>query len=348
RNGDCTEHGKCLPDLKKYLLLLFLNEYGLTDFDYYISPINKKRMISNDMALGLLFVSQTGFGALGNSFLLGLYIITFFIGPKLRPIDLLLTHLAFVNELVLLLKGIPQTMAIFGLTNFLDDVGCKLLFYFHRVARDLSLCTTCLLSGFQAITLSPTTSQWVKLKARAPKYLFPFCLLCWTFHLLANWVILAYFKSPKRSNNITESHDYIYCVATFPVSFYIALYVFISALPEFFCVGIMMGTSAYMIFILYKHHQRVQYIHGNSLTPKGSPESRATHTILLLVIMFVSFYSINSLLGLYIHYGKYSSWLIHISAFLAACFPACSSFVLMVSDSYIHKYYLGFWEKIMR
>ncbi|XP_074158643.1 vomeronasal type-1 receptor 1-like [Sminthopsis crassicaudata] len=139
----------------------------------------------------------------------------------MRPIDLFLTHLTFVNDLVLLLKGIPQTMAAFGLTNFLNDVGCKLVFYFHKVARDLSLCTTCFLSGFQAITLSPKSFWWSKFKARAPKY------------------------------------------------------------------------------------------------------------------------------TLYIYYGKSSSWLVHISAFLSACFPACSSFVLIVNDSQVRRYYLALWEKTM-
>uniref|UniRef100_A0A4X2K709 Vomeronasal type-1 receptor n=1 Tax=Vombatus ursinus TaxID=29139 RepID=A0A4X2K709_VOMUR len=86
--------------------------------------------------LRVFFLSQTGVGALGNSFILVLYTITFFTGHRLRPIDLIITHLlAFVNDLVLLSKGIPQTMAAFGLNNFLDDVGCKLVFYLHRVAQ---------------------------------------------------------------------------------------------------------------------------------------------------------------------------------------------------------------------
>ncbi|XP_036599657.1 vomeronasal type-1 receptor 1-like [Trichosurus vulpecula] len=301
-------------------------------------------MISKDIALALFFLVQTVFGALGNSFLLGLYTITFFTGPRLRPIDLLLCHLVFVNDLVLLSKGIPQTMATLGLTNFLDDVGCKLVFYFHKVARDLSLCTTCLLSSFQAFTLSPRSSWWAKLIARATKYIVPLCFLCWTFHLLKNFVILLYVKGPKGRNNITEGQNFIYCTAAFPVSLYILLYVLIISLPDILCVGIMVGTSGYMVFVFHKHHQKVQYIHGNSLKPSGSPETRATKSVLLLVILFVSCNSLNSVLSLYIQYGKPSSWLVHLSPFLAACFPACSSFVVIVSDSQVRKYYLAFWK----
>ncbi|XP_068923975.1 vomeronasal type-1 receptor 1-like [Petaurus breviceps papuanus] len=303
-------------------------------------------MISNEIALGLLFLFQTGFGVLGNSFLMGLYIVTFFTGSRLRPIDLLLSHLAFVNDLVLLFKGIPQIMTTLGLTNFLDDVGCKLVFYCHKVARDLSLCTTCLLSSFQAITLSPRSSWLAKLKARALKCIVPLFLLCWTFYLLTNYTILLYVKGPQGNKNTTEGQAFFYCVATFPVSHNIAIHILTVSLPDVLCMGIMVRTSGYMVFVLYRHHQRAKYIHGNSLTPSGSLEIRATQTILLLVILFVSFYSLNSILILCIPYAK-SSWVVYTSAFLSTCFPTCSSFILIFSDSQVGKYVLTLWEKMM-
>ncbi|XP_078002744.1 vomeronasal type-1 receptor 1-like [Phascolarctos cinereus] len=275
-------------------------------------------MISNGIVLRLFFLFQTGFGALGNSFLLGLYIIIFFIGPRLRPIDLLLCHLAFVNDLVLLSKGIPQTLAALGLNNFLDDMGCKFVFYLHLVTQNLSLCTTCLLSGFQAITLSPRSSKWAKLKARAPQCIALICFLCWTFHLLTNYILLLYVKGPMGSKNITDRLDFIYWSITFDVSFNIAVCVFIMSLPDVLCVGIMVGTSGYLVFVLCRHHQRVQYIHDNNLTPSSSPETRASQTILLLVSIFVSFYSLNSIFVLHMQLEKLTPWLVHISPFLAA------------------------------
>ncbi|XP_072472628.1 vomeronasal type-1 receptor 1-like [Notamacropus eugenii] len=301
-------------------------------------------MTSNHMVLGLLFVLQIGFGVLGNSFLLGLYTIIFFIGPRLRPIDFLLSHLAFVNDLVLLSKGIPQTTTALGLNNFLDDVGCKLVFYLHRVARGLSLFTTCFLSVCQAITLSLSHFRWAEIKARIPKCIIPFCFFCWTFHLLIYRYSLLNIKGPMGIKNITEGNDLIYCSTTFDSSFTVTMYAFIYSLPDIFCVGIMLGTSGYMVFVLYRHHQRVQYIHGNDITSGSSPEKRATQTILVLVSMFVSFYSLNSILALHMYLGRPNSWLIHISAFLAACFPACSPFVLIVSDSQVSKYSMVLWN----
>ncbi|XP_072471684.1 vomeronasal type-1 receptor 1-like [Notamacropus eugenii] len=304
-------------------------------------------MISKDIVLGLFFLFQTGLGVLGNSFLLGLYTIPIFTGTRMRPINMLLTHLAFVNNLVLLSKGIPHTMSALGLTNFLDDVGCKLIFYFHKVARDLSLCTTCLLSSFQVITLSPGNFWWAKLKAKSSKCIARLFLLFWTFHLLRNGMNLALMKGPLGNKNITEEQDYIYCAVLFPTSLIIAVHILIVFLPDLLCIGIMLGASGYMVFFLYRHHQRVQYIHSNSLTPNISPKTRVTQTILLLVILFVSFNSLNSILMLCIQNGR-CSWQIHTSAFLASCFPACSSFILIVSDSRVYNNFLALREKMIQ
>ncbi|XP_043849756.1 vomeronasal type-1 receptor 1-like [Dromiciops gliroides] len=297
-------------------------------------------------ALRIFFLSQIIVGTVGNSFFFCLYIITFLFGPKLRPIDLLFSHLAFVNDLVLLSKGIPQTMSTFGLKNFLDDVGCKLVFYLHRVARSLSRSTTCLLTGFQAITISSGSYRWTEFKEKFTKFIVPSCLFCWTFHLLINIILLMYIRGPKGSKNTTEIHDFIYCSFSFQSSFGILMYVFIFSLPDIICVGIIVSTSIYMVFALKKHFQTVKYVHGSSVNSRVSPEPRATQTILLLVSTFVTFYSLNSILAVYMHYRKSQLWMVHMSVFLAACFPACSPFVLIISDSQVPKYCLVLWRKI--
>uniref|UniRef100_A0A4X2KZ20 Vomeronasal type-1 receptor n=1 Tax=Vombatus ursinus TaxID=29139 RepID=A0A4X2KZ20_VOMUR len=83
--------------------------------------------------LCIAFLSQTGIGVLGNAFLTCLFIFVFLRGHRLRPIDTILIQLALVNCVVLLSKGIPKTMTALGLMNFLDEIGCKIVFYLHRV-----------------------------------------------------------------------------------------------------------------------------------------------------------------------------------------------------------------------
>ena len=61
----------------------------------------------------------------------------------------------------------------------------------------------------------------------------------------------------------------------------------------------MIWTSGYMVMLLYNHHKTVQNLHGNNLSPRLSPETKATNTI-LLVSCFVFFYWTNGCLTTYL------------------------------------------------
>ncbi|VTJ87090.1 Hypothetical predicted protein, partial [Marmota monax] len=49
-------------------------------------------------------------------------------------------------------------------------------------------------------------------------------------------------------------------------------------------------SSGYMVNILWRHKRQCQHLHNTSLSPKASPEQRATRTILLLMGLFVVMY----------------------------------------------------------
>ncbi|XP_020831562.1 vomeronasal type-1 receptor 1-like [Phascolarctos cinereus] len=303
-------------------------------------------MIASNNVLGVFFLSQTGVGALGNSFILVLYTITFFIGHRLRPIDLIITHLVFVNDLVLLSRGIPYTMSAFGLLNFMNDLICKFFIYLHRVARGLSLCTTCLLGSVQAITISSGSFRGGQLKTQVPKYIFLFILFCWTFHLLTNYILLEHISNPKTSKNVIKIIDFGFCTFAFLTSVNISLYIFVISLFDVVCMAIMVWTGGYMILFLCRHDQRIQYIHSSKIPPRGSPKTRATQTILPLVSFFVFFYSLNSIFSWYTHHINLFPWMVNYSGFLAACSPAFSPFVLIINDSKVSMYFLTLWRMI--
>ncbi|XP_032254912.1 vomeronasal type-1 receptor 1-like [Phoca vitulina] len=61
----------------------------------------------------------------------------------------------------------------------------------------------------------------------------------------------------------------------------------------------MIWTSFHMVIVLFRHHKTPTHIHSPSLSPQSFPETKATHTILLLVSCFVFFY--GTTLGLSIH-----------------------------------------------
>ncbi|KAM9034835.1 vomeronasal type-1 receptor 1-like [Sarcophilus harrisii] len=296
-------------------------------------------MIPMDILLSIAFFSQTGIGVQGNLFLLYLFSFLFFTGQRLRPIDLILTQLVLANSLVLILKGFFQGLAALGLKNLLDDIGCKIVFYLHRVGRELSLCITCLLSGFQAINISPQNSRFMKLKTRGPRYITPSILFCWIYSMLQNISILQNLDGPRSTTNTSETKVYWYCSVNSATDISPSLHAVVFSLPDAVCMTFISFTSGYKVYLLYKHHKRVQQLHSDRFLPSASPETRATQMILLLVIIFVTFYLLNCILTAWMHSMTPRPWLWHSSAFLASCFPMVSPFVLISSDSQILKYY---------
>ncbi|XP_036599606.1 vomeronasal type-1 receptor 1-like, partial [Trichosurus vulpecula] len=298
-----------------------------------------------DLVLGMVFFMQTGAGLLGNFFLLCHFTFNLLTGKRMRPIDSIYFHMALANCIVLLSKGVPQTMFGLGLKVFLDHVGCRLIIFLHRVARNLSISITCLLSGFQMITISPFTfSIWPELKTHASKCIFPICFFCWIVHLLINIFMFVKMHNFMKSSNNTRIWNMGFCLDYAPTSFKVSQFLIMYSIPDFLCVGFMVMTSVYLVVFLQRHHQQVQHIHNSSFLSR--PEIRATYTILVLVSTYVTFYSVNSILSLCLfQFANYDQWLIPTSALLAACYPAFSPFVLISSDSQILHCFCSLWGK---
>uniref|UniRef100_A0A8C3VYH3 Vomeronasal type-1 receptor n=1 Tax=Catagonus wagneri TaxID=51154 RepID=A0A8C3VYH3_9CETA len=286
-------------------------------------------MASRDVATGMIFLSQTVLGTLGNFSLLYHYLFLNCTGCRLRSTHLILEHLAVANSLVLLSKGVPQTMAAFGLHDFLNDIGCKLVFYAHRVGRGVSIGSTCLLSVFQALTISLGNSRWAQLKAKAPKHTGSIICSCWILQMLVNVIFLMY-VSGKRERNITRPKDLGFCAALGKNNeITLSLFAALLSFPDVSCLGVMIWSSGSMVFILHRHKQRVQHIHRNSLSPRFNPEVRATQRILILLSTFVTLYTLSSTCEVCLALFNRPSWLlVNISTLVAPCFPTVSPFLL--------------------
>ncbi|KAM6154452.1 vomeronasal type-1 receptor 4-like [Erethizon dorsatum] len=298
------------------------------------------KLTSTDLAVGIIFLSQTIIGVTGNFFLLYHYIFVFHTGRRLRSTDVILKHLFLANSLVLLSKGVPETMAAFGLKYFFNDIVCKCLSYIERVGRGVSIGTICLLSVFQNIIISPMNSCWKDVKGKAQEYIGFSIHFCW----ILNMVIISIFPlyvlhlSAGHKRNMTKKINIGYCcVVDYRVQMgpiYIALVVF----PEVCFSLLIVWASGSVIFILYRHKQRVQHIHVTNASLR-SPESRATQSILFLVITFISFYTLSAIFRICITEAyDLNSWLRITSDVISMCFPTISPFLIMsqYSSIFIH------------
>ncbi|XP_046538030.1 vomeronasal type-1 receptor 1-like [Equus quagga] len=302
--------------------------------------------VSISLSWGLTFLTQTGAGILANCSLLCLYNVTLLNAHVLRPTELILNQLILANNLVLFSKGIPQTAVAFGLKSFLSDAGCKFVFYLHRVARGVSLSTTCLLSGFQAIKLCPSFSGWLEHRVRSTVFIGFCCSICWILHLLLNMVVTMNVTGPKNSKNTSVENIYRYCSSRIPERLVFCVSAVIYASTDGVCLGLMVWTSGSMDLVLPRHKQRVQHIHRNRLSPRPAHEARATRTILTLVSMFVSLHSLAGILSFWMtQLENPHPWLMNTSVLVSFGFPTFSPFVFLFSDTSISEFCFVCWTK---
>ncbi|XP_062033537.1 vomeronasal type-1 receptor 1-like [Lepus europaeus] len=295
-------------------------------------------MCSASLDIGIIFLTQTGIGLVGNSSLLCLYNFTLLTRHHLRPTDLILNQLVLANSIVLISKGIPQTLVAFGWNYFLDDIGCKIIFFISRVATGVSLSTICLFNGFQAIKLDPSIWRWMELKIRSLKFLGFFCFFCWILHILVNSCLPIIVSGPLNIKNTSIENNYGYCSWHLSGDLLDSFYTILYFSSDLISLGFMIWASSSTIFILCRHKQRVQHIHRHRLSSRPSHEVRATNTILILVSFFVTFYSIYITLTLWMTLvTNQGQWVVNTSVLVASCFPAFSPFVLIISDTRVSR-----------
>nr|XP_001494802.4 vomeronasal type-1 receptor 4 [Equus caballus] len=291
-------------------------------------------MASRDLVIGMIFSLQTVVGILGNFSILYFYLFLHLTGCKLRSTDLILKNLAVANLLVFFSKGVPQMMAGFGLKDFLNDFGCKFVFYVHRVSRDVSIGTTCLLSVFQTMTISPLNSRWAELKVKAHKYIATSNIFCWILNLMLNISLPLYMTAKINNTNFTQREDYGYCDAILDGTVTLTIYVALILCRDGFFLVLIVSASSFMVFILHRHKQQVQYMQRNNLSPRSSPESTATQSILVLVCTFVSLWTLSSISLICLTVlNNLSWWLRDTSELIHACFPTVSPYILINYDS---------------
>nr|XP_004671586.3 vomeronasal type-1 receptor 4-like [Jaculus jaculus] len=292
------------------------------------------RMEASNVVAGIILLSQTVAGILGNSFLLYHYLTLYFTGYSLKSTDVILQHLNVANFLTLLCRGVPQTLAAFGLQDFLGDLGCKLIFYFHRVGRGMSLCSTCLLSIFQAIGIRARGHMWAELKTKTQNYTDSFIYLSWILHLFGNIPILKSLSGNQVTKNMTGLKDYGYCFSARLDKIAEILIAAFMSFSDVVCMGIMLWASSSIVLLLYRHKQRMQHVLRTTVCPRPSPESRATKTVLLLVSTFVFFYTLSCVFQLWftLVYSP-SLYLQNTAVVFAGCFPTVSPFLLLSHDS---------------
>ncbi|XP_005414895.2 PREDICTED: vomeronasal type-1 receptor 2-like [Chinchilla lanigera] len=291
-----------------------------------------------DLEFVILFFFPIVIGSLGNVSLLCHSIFCYFSGCRSRFTDVMLRHLTVANSLYILSRGIPETMAALGMENVLNNVECKLVFYVHRVSRGVSFSTTCPLSVFQAITISPRSSRWAEWKVKALKCIGPCPIICWVLHMLLNIRVPMLVSDRKNNKNITNTIDFQFCSAMSPDKDKHSIFVALTLSYDILCSTLMIWSSGSMVFMLYRHKQQTEHIHRYNISSRSSAETRASQSIPILVCAFVSIYALSSIM--YVWFSLYNTavwWLVKTAALTDVCFSAASPFILMTREQCVSR-----------
>uniref|UniRef100_H0XTS3 Vomeronasal type-1 receptor n=1 Tax=Otolemur garnettii TaxID=30611 RepID=H0XTS3_OTOGA len=282
-----------------------------------------------EVAVKTIFPLLIVVGTMANVFLFFHNVSPILTGLRMRPTHTILAHLAVANSLVLFSTGIPHVMVTFVLRKSLSSIECKLVYYVRLVARSTTMCSTCVLSTFRYLILVPRGPGTAMLRGRAPKATGPVCGTCWVFSALWSMSISVIMTSPRDINvdNYTQLRGFCsHSTSTAGITY-------LWSAPDAMFFVLMGWTSGSMMLLLQKHRQRVQHVHTTSQYHKSPPETRATHTVLMLVVTFVLFYMLNSIIPFYMAaYWGYSLQLIRVSSVLGSCFPTVGPFLLILRD----------------
>ncbi|XP_055467892.1 putative vomeronasal receptor-like protein 4 [Psammomys obesus] len=298
------------------------------------------KIIWRDLTQRIIFISLTGFGVLGNIILFVRHVYTFNMGIENKNIDVILIHLAFVNAIIIYCIGVRTKGTIFYIINFLGDVGCKTTFYLERVAHGFSICTTCLLSVVQAVTISPRNSLWRKLKPQTVWHVLAFLLLFWIFNSLISFNLLHYITEGSSINRSVVGMHSEYCYML--PSLHTGKWLFLSLMA--FCdvtfQGLMGWSSGSMALRLYKYHIHVLYLHSSRPANNSRPEIRATKSVLILMTCFLFFYWTDFIFSFYTGSTVTNDFtILNIKVFLVPSYAGFIPFVLIFRDVLVAKSY---------
>ncbi|XP_006993236.1 putative vomeronasal receptor-like protein 4 [Peromyscus maniculatus bairdii] len=293
-------------------------------------------MKRSNITQAIVFLSLAGPGIVGNIIVFLRYLYMFALGTEKKPINLILTHLAFSNMIIICTTGVTDIATLFYFRNFLGDIGCKAMVYLARMARGLSICTTCLLSMVQALTISPGTTIWRKLKPQTSWQILTYVLLFWIGNVLITSNLLYYIKAGGGLNMSTPGTFIGHCYMLPSRNIIKWLFLSLMTLRDVTFQSLMGWSSGSMALHLYKHHKQVLYLHSSRLENNSPPEIRATWSVLILMSCFLFFYWVDFILSFYTGFTvTHDSILLNIKTFLELGYASVSPYVLISRDVHI-------------
>ncbi|XP_033899477.2 olfactory receptor class A-like protein 1 [Acipenser ruthenus] len=255
---------------------------------------------------------------------------------KLLPADSIVFMMMFVHLLIILNRGIPQTLFTLNYRGFYDSSTCKFLIYIFRMTRSMSMSLTFLLSAYQSVLIAPATSRLSYLKPKLPTLLLPSFLFLW---LLNGATCIHSFLYTSQIRNFTAlkfTLNLSYCIVEFPSE---ASYLGTGTMELFrdlFFVFFMVAASSYILFVLYRHRQQVKGIRSSEQN-QHTPEMRAAKIVVTFVTLFVVFFGVDNITWIYtLSADKVPADINNVRVFFSSLYASVSPIVVIASNKKVN------------
>ncbi|XP_064160186.1 olfactory receptor class A-like protein 1 [Anguilla rostrata] len=229
-------------------------------------------------------------------------------------------------------------MTVFGLRDLLDDPGCKVVIYTYRIARALSVCITCMLSVFQAVTLAPAAGpRWTGLKAQLPSLVLPISAGLWLLNMAVCIAAPFFSKAPRNGTVPAFTLNLGFCHVDFRDSLSYVVNGAAVSVRDFAFVGLMLWSSGYILLVLHRHSRRAGRIQSSARRSGGdAAETRAARTVVTLVTLYAVFFGIDNVIWIYmLTVAKVSPVVADMRVFFSSCYASLSPFLVLTSNTKI-------------
>ncbi|KAG8450913.1 hypothetical protein GDO86_003257 [Hymenochirus boettgeri] len=245
------------------------------------------------------FIALVIVGIPANMFIAFRFAHILFLEKRLLPANTIRMSLSFANLIVLVSRVIPQALFCIGFRNVFNDNQCKLIIYFHRVSRAMSICITSYLSCYQCLLIAPVTGKWKSLK---PIVHYNVTIIIALF-LAMNMVLYpnSILFGRATSNNTLSPYTLrlVYCDVDFLNYPNYIINGLVSVIREILFVGLMILSSTYMLYVLYRHGQSMKGMRSSDKGQQKTAEYKASRAVIFLVAMYLALFGMDNSMWIY-------------------------------------------------
>ncbi|XP_060239298.1 vomeronasal type-1 receptor 44-like [Meriones unguiculatus] len=305
--------------------------------------MNKASILHTNTNIKITLFSEMSIGISANSILFLFHLCRLIGAHRPKPIDLAIGFLALTQLLMLLTMGLIAADMFLSRGRW-DPTTCKSLFYLHRFLRGLSLCAACLLNVLWTIILSPRSCCLNKFKHKSPHHISCALFLCVLYMSFSSYLLVSNSAIPNSTSDnfmfVTQS-----CSLLLPSHSRQSTFSTLFFFREAFFISLMVLSSGYMVALLYRHMKQAWHLHNTSLSPKASPEQRATRTILLLMSFFVFLCILETVILQTRMKFKDGLLFYFIHILVSHSYATVSPLVFICTEKHIIKFLRSVWDR---